>query len=242
MGEGVSIIRWLLSSRAVDAIVKKERYVVLFLFIRLLPIQSHLISSVTSIKTAAIISRCYANVIRFASIAGAVTRKKDTRDISWLRSGKLDPWIRHVTPAPCGSARRRRRRTDGRERDGTHLSRRKYLRREMAELCSALIRAATEFPRDRKAKIITDVSARLSVPDEGADVRNEWIASTGTSRRGWWRRHARPLKNARLQSMTNYTRILVNRSIVSMFNVVSTLARLGAHSACVTNAYSFFAN
>lgn len=63
------------------------------------------------------------------------------------------------------------------------ISRRKYLRREMAELCSALIRAATEFPRDRKAKIITDVSARLSVPDEGTDVRNEWIASTGTSRR-----------------------------------------------------------
>jgi len=62
------------------------------------------------------------------------------------------------------------------------ISRRKYLRREMAELCSALIRAATEFPRDRKAKIITDMSARLSVPDEGTDVQNEWIASTGTLR------------------------------------------------------------
>jgi len=59
------------------------------------------------------------------------------------------------------------------------ISRRKYLRREMAELCSALIRAATEFPRDRKAKKITDMSERLSVPDEGTDVQNEWIASTG---------------------------------------------------------------
>lgn len=90
---------------------------------------------------------------------------------------------RDATPAPCAARLGAARRTNGRERDGTHLSRRKYLRREMAELCSALIRAATEFPRDRKAKIITDVSARLSVPDEGADVRNEWIASTGTSRR-----------------------------------------------------------
>lgn len=53
----------------------------------------------------------------------------------------------------------------------------------MAKLCSALIRVATEFPKDRKAKIITDVSARLSVPDEGTDVRNEWIASIGTSHR-----------------------------------------------------------
>lgn len=115
--------------------------------------------------------------------------------------------------------------TDGRERDGTHLSRRKYLRREMAELCSALIRAATEFPRDRKAKIITDVSARLSVPDEGADVRNEWIASTGTSRR---RRHARPLKNARPQSMTNYSRILADRSILLICNVLSIRSRIAA--------------
>lgn len=102
-----------------------------------------------------------------------------------------------MTPARHGGA------ANGRERDGTHLSRRKYLRREMAELCSALIRAATEFPRDRKAKIITDVSARLSVPDEGADVRNEWIASTGTSRR---RRRVGASKTRNIQSMTNYPR------------------------------------
>jgi len=84
------------------------------------------------------------------------------------------------------------------------ISRRKYLRREMAELCSALIRAATEFPRDRKAKIITDMSARLSVRDERTDVQNEWIASTGTSR---WCRRA-DLKNARLHPVTNYPRKL----------------------------------
>lgn len=67
----------------------------------------------------------------------------------------------------------------------------------MAELCTALIRAATEFPRDRKAKIITDVSARLSVPDEGADVRNEWIASTGASRRRRRRRRRVGLSKTR---------------------------------------------
>jgi len=43
------------------------------------------------------------------------------------------------------------------------IRRRKYLRREMAELCSALIRAATEFSRDRETKIITDVSVGETV-------------------------------------------------------------------------------
>lgn len=117
--------------------------------------------------------------LHFAKIVERVIREKEIRDISWLCLGELDPWI---SSCDSGAARR-----DGHEPDGTHLSpspsRWKYLRREMAELCTALIRTATEFPRDRKTKIITDVSARLSVPDEGADVRNEWIASTDTSRR-----------------------------------------------------------
>lgn len=128
------------------------------------------------IKTATIISRCYANAVRVAYAAQPLsTKKRDARyfviTFAQIRSVNFVTWRRR------GAARR----TDVSVTE--RISRRKYLRREMAELCSALIRAATEFPRDRKAKIITDVSARLSVPDEGADVRNEWIASTGTSRR-----------------------------------------------------------
>lgn len=46
----------------------------------------------------------------------------------------------------------------------------KYSRREMGELCSTLISTATNFLRDREAKIITDVSTILSLPDEGVDV------------------------------------------------------------------------
>lgn len=40
----------------------------------------------------------------------------------------------------------------------------------MGELCSTLISTATNFLRDREAKIITDVSTILSLPDEGVDV------------------------------------------------------------------------
>lgn len=80
-GEGVSIIPLITLFSDGRRAGEKKKEIRCFVFIY--PFAVDAISpSATSIKTATIISRCYASVIRIANIVGAVTREKDTRDIS----------------------------------------------------------------------------------------------------------------------------------------------------------------